>query len=126
MKKSLLLALVGILFFAFTSCSGDSKSKNESKEFAETKAYIQKFEKAFNDATSCEEVEDLYEQMETEAWKFATKTYEENEKITEVEEEALTKLAEKWIETIQKKVQELGCDEADEEVVEVEEIEVEE
>ena len=128
MKKSLLIALVGIVFFALTSCNGESKPK-ESKEFSDAKAYIEKYVKAFTDATSCDEIEALSEQMETEAWTLATQNYEENEKMTEVEEKALTKIAENWVEVIQKKVDELGCEDVDEDVVEeavVEEVTVEE
>ena len=127
MKKSLLIALVGIVFFALASC-GESKPK-ESKEFSDAKAYIEKYVKAFTDATSCDEIESLSEQMETEAWTLASQNYEENEKMTEVEEKTLTKIAENWVEVIQKKVDELGCEDVDEDVVEeavVEEVTVEE
>ena len=125
MKKSLLFALVGIVFLAFTSCAGGSKTK-ESKEFSEAKAYIQKYEKAFNEATTCEELETLGEQMETEAWTLALQTYEDNEKMTEAEEQELAKIAENWVESIQKKIDELGCEEDEEEVVVEEDVVVEE
>lgn len=122
MKKSFLIALVGILFFALTSCGDSTKSNGESKEFAEAKAFIQKYNKAFDEAQSCEELDELVEKMEDEAWNLNSDNYEEADKITDAEETELQKLALSWIETISKKVEELGCEEGEE----VEEIVVEE
>ncbi len=122
MKKSFLIALVGILFFALTSCGDSTKSNGESKEFAEAKAFIQKYNKAFDEAQSCEELDELVEKMEDEAWNLNSDNYEEADRITDAEETELQKLALSWIETISKKVEELGCEEGEE----VEEIVVEE
>lgn len=122
MKKSFLIALVGILFFALTSCGDSTKSNGESKEFAEAKAFIQKYNKAFDEAQSCEGLDELVEKMEDEAWNLNSDNYEEADRITDAEETELQKLALSWIETISKKVEELGCEEGEE----VEEIVVEE
>lgn len=119
MKKSFLIALAGILFFALTSCGDSTKSKGESKEFAEAKAFIQKYDKAFQDAQSCEELEELMEKMEDDAWSLNSDSYEEADRITDAEETELQKLAMSWIETISKKVVELGCEEEEEEVEEI-------
>ena len=124
MKKSLLVALVGILFFALTSCGDSTKANQDSKEFAAAKAYIEKYDKAFQDAQSCDELENIMVQMEEEAYAIDSENFAEDERITEAEEEALKDLVMGWLETIQKKVNELGCDE--EEATEVEEVVVEE
>lgn len=124
MKKSLLIALVGFLFFAMTSCGDSTKANKESKEFAAAKAYIEKYDKAFQDAQSCDELENIMVQMEEEAYAIDSENFAEDERITEAEEEALKDLVMGWLETIQKKVNELGCDE--EEATEVEEVVVEE
>ncbi|MBP5644161.1 MAG: hypothetical protein J6X10_08060 [Bacteroidales bacterium] len=120
MKKSLIIALVGIVLFAFASCAGETNKG--SKEFRDAKAFIEKFEKAVSAVTTCEELNAVGEQMETEAWGLAMQSYDENEKLTSAEEEELTKLSEKWVESIQKKYEELGCEDTDD--VEVEEIDV--
>ena len=89
MKKSLLVALVGILFFALTSCGDSTKANQDSKEFAAAKAYIEKYDKAFQDAQSCDELENIMVQMEEEAYAIDSENFAEDERITEAEEEAL-------------------------------------
>jgi hypothetical protein len=123
MKKSLLVALVGFVLFAMTSCGDSTKANQESKEFAAAKAYIEKYDKAFQNAQSCDELETIMEQMEEEAAGIDSDNFAEDERITEAEEDALKDLVLGWLETIQKKVNELGCDEeeVEEEVVVVDE-----
>lgn len=124
MKKSLLVALVGILFFALTSCGDSTKSNGESKEFSEAKAFIQKYDKAFQEAQTCDELEALVEKMEGDAMALDSDNFAEEDRMTDAEETELQKLAMTWLETISKKVDELGCEEGEE--VEVEEVVVEE
>jgi hypothetical protein len=123
MKKSLLIALVGFLFFAMTSCGDSTKANKESKEFAAAKAYIEKYDKAFQNAQTCEELEDLVEQMEEDAEGLDSSNFAEEDRITDDEEDALKDLVMGWLETIQKKVNELGCDEeeVEEDVIVVDE-----
>ncbi len=123
MKKSLLIALVGFLFFAMTSCGDSTKANKESKEFAAAKAYIEKYNKAFQNAQTCEELEDLVEQMEEDAEGLDSSNFAEEDRITDDEEDALKDLVMGWLETIQKKVNELGCDEeeVEEDVIVVDE-----
>ena len=119
MKKSLLIALVGFLFFALTSCGDGTKANKESKEFAAAKAYIEKYDKAFQNAQTCDELETIMEQMEEEAAGLDSDNFAEEDRITDAEEDALKDLVMGWLETIQKKVNELGCDEEDVEEEEV-------
>ena len=119
MKKSLLIALVGFLFFAMTSCGDSTKANKESKEFAAAKAYIEKYDKAFQNAQTCDELETIMEQMEEEAAGLDSENFAEEDRITDAEEDALKDLVMGWLETIQKKVNELGCDEEDVEEEEV-------
>ena len=109
MKKSLLIALVGFLFFAMTSCGDSTKANKESKEFAAAKAYIEKYDKAF--------------QNEEDAEGLDSSNFAEEDRITDDEEDALKDLVMGWLETIQKKVNELGCDEeeVEEDVIVVDE-----
>ena len=53
MKKTLMIALAGMMLFAFTQCGGNKGSK----EFQDSKALIEKLEKAINDSKTCEELE---------------------------------------------------------------------
>ena len=119
MKKSLLIALVGFLFFALTSCGDSTKANKESKKFAAAKAYIEKYDKAFQNAQSCDELETIMEQMEEEAAGLDSDNFAEEDRITDAEEDALKDLVMGWLETIQKKVNELGCDEEEVEEEEV-------
>ena len=125
MKKSLLIALVGFLFFAMTSCGDSSKANKESKEFAAAKAYIEKYDKAFQNAQTCDELETIMEQMEEEAAGMDSDNFAEEDRITDAEEDALKDLVMGWLETIQKKVDELGCGD-EEDVVFEEDVVVEE
>ena len=54
MKKTLMIALAGMMLFAFTQCGGSSK---ESKEFQDSKEMSEQFEKAIHDAQTCDELQ---------------------------------------------------------------------
>ena len=54
MKKTLMIALAGMMLFAFTQCGGNKGSK----EFEDNKAMFEKLEKAINDSQTCDELED--------------------------------------------------------------------
>ena len=112
---------MGILFFALTSCGDSTKANQDSKEFAAAKAYIEKYDKAFQNAQTCDELETIMVQMEEEAAGLDSDNFAEEERITESEEEALKDLVMGWLETIQKKVDELGCDDEEDVVVEEDE-----
>ena len=92
MKKSLLIALFGLIFIAFTSfkevppttpaADGETsicQQKKESKEFADAKALIKKYENLFKNAKSCEEMEEIFARMEKES----VPEYEEKDRMTE-------------------------------------------
>ena len=114
MKKTLMIALAGMMLFAFTQCGGNKGSK----EFQDSKALLEKLEKAINDSKTCEELENaaltiLFSGM-------AMEEYAEEDKMTEAEKAELEKLSENFEKAMEAKVAELGCENEEENVVEEE------
>ena len=120
MKKTLIIALAGIMMFAFTQCGGGAKG---SKEYNETKALYEKIEQLVNDATSCEELQEAAFTLIFSG--LASSNYTDEEKMTESEEAKLEEMIEKLGQTIEEKSTELRCDEETEEEEIEEELEVE-
>ena len=112
MKKTLMIALAGMMLFAFTQCGGNKGSK----EFQDSKALSEKFEKAINDAQTCDELQDAV--LEVLISGMAVEEYAEEDKMTEAEQAEMEKLGEKLEKLMEEKVAKLGCD--DEEEVEEE------
>jgi hypothetical protein len=112
MKKTLMIALAGMMLFAFTQCGGNKGSK----EFQDNKALSEKFEKAINDAQTCDELQDAV--LEVLISGMAVEEYAEEDKMTEAEQAEMEKLGEKLEKLMEEKVAKLGCD--DEEEVEEE------
>ena len=107
MKKSLLIALVGIVLFALTSCGGSS-SKG-TKEFKDAKALVEKFDKQVSNAKTCDELQTIVENMTEEAEAMEDITYAEAEQLTPEEEEILNELVTKMTENFVSKTLELEC-----------------
>ena len=112
MKKTLMIALAGMMLFAFTQCGGNKGSK----EFQDNKALSEKFEKAINEAQTCDELQDAV--LEVLISGMTVEEYAEEDKMTEAEQAEMEKLGEKLEKLMEEKVAKLGCD--DEEEVEEE------
>ena len=112
MKKTLMIALAGMMLFAFTQCGGNKGSK----EFQDSKALSEKFEKAINEAQTCDELQDAV--LEVLISGMTVEEYAEEDKMTEAEQAEMEKLGEKLEKLMEEKVAKLGCD--DEEEVEEE------
>jgi hypothetical protein len=112
MKKTLMIALAGMMLFAFTQCGGNK----ESKEFQDNKALTEKFEQAINEAQTCDELQDAV--LEVLISGMAMDEYAEEDKMTEAEQAEIEKLGEKLEKLMEEKVAKLGCE--DEEEVEEE------
>ena len=111
MKKTLMIALAGMMLFAFTQCGGkgnETKPVKGSKEYQETTEMYQTLEKAVKDATTCEELQEAALGLLFSG--LASKSYTDEEKMTEQEEKKLEEYVEKLSETIEKKAEKLGCD----------------
>ena len=87
MKKTLIIALAGMMLFAFTQCGGSSKG---SKEFQDSKELLNKLETAVKDAKTCDELKDAA--LGLLFGSFATPTYTDEEKMTESEKAEIEKL----------------------------------
>ena len=109
MKKTLLIALAGMMLFAFTQCGGKGTSKG-SKEFQDNKELFDKLEKAVKEAKTCDELQEaalavLFMGLAND------KTYADDEKMTESEKAEIEKLGSKIEEVMNEQVEKLGCDE---------------
>lgn len=115
MKKTLIIALAGFMMFAFTQCGGENKG---SKEFQDSKALLEKLEKAVNESKTCEELEDAALTILFSG--IAMEEYAEEDKMTEAEKTELEKLGEKLEKVMEAKVAQLGCEDEGENIVEEE------
>ena len=114
MKKTLIIALAGMMLFAFTQCGGNKGSK----EFQDSKALIEKLEKAVNESQTCEELESAALTVLFSG--IAMEEYAEKDKMTETEKAELEKLGENLEKVMEAKVAKLGCDNEEESLVEEE------
>ena len=114
MKKTLIIALAGMMLFAFTQCGGNKGSK----EFQDSKALIEKLEKAVNESQTCEELESAALTVLFSG--VAMEEYAEKDKMTETEKAELEKLGENLEKVMEAKVAKLGCDNEEESLVEEE------
>lgn len=114
MKKTLILALAGMLLFAFTQCGGNGGAKvaKGSKQFQDNMEQYKKVEQAIKDAKTCDEL------GETLLGLFFMSLaddddYAEEERMTEAEKAELEKYGEKFEELFHNKADKLGCEEDD-------------
>ena len=108
MKKTLLIALAGMMLFAFTQCGGKGTKAKGSKEFQETMELYEKLEKAVNNAKTCDELQEAALSLLFSG--LASKEYADEEKMTEQEEEKLDDYIDVLGEIIEAKSEKLGCD----------------
>ena len=109
MKKTLIIALAGMMLFAFTQCGGkETKTVKGSKEYQETMEIYQQLEKAVKDVTTCDELQEAALGLLFSG--LASKKYTDEEKMTEQEEQKLEEYIEKLGKDIEKKSEKLGCD----------------
>ena len=106
MKKTLMIALAGMMLFAFTQCGG-GKAKG-SKEYQDTKALIEKLETAVKDANSCDELQEAALALIFSG--LAMEKYTEEEKMTESEKAEIEKLGKELEEVMEKQTKKLGCE----------------
>lgn len=99
MKKTFLIALAGMMLFAFTQCN------KGSKEFQDTKAGIKEMTKAVQNAKACEDIEKAVDEV---VKKYADKKYEDKDKMTKEEEEKIKKMTEE-MEKVTKETTEKLC-----------------
>ena len=107
MKKTLTIALAGMMLFAFTQCGGGTKKG--SKEFQDNMELYDKIEKTVKDAKTCDELQEavlgvLFMGIAKD------KSYAEDEKMTEAEKAELEKLGEKLQKVMEDKAEKLGCE----------------
>ena len=115
MKKTLIIALVGMMMLAFTQCGGkgnEAKTAKGSTEYNDNKKMLQDFEKLVKDANTCDELQEAAIGLLFSG--LASNDYADDEKITEEEEKKLEEYMEEIGNVIEKKSKELGCDEDEE------------
>ena len=109
MKKTLIIALAGIMMFAFTQCGGGVSG---SKEYQDNMKMYKEVEKTIKNAKSCDELGEAV--MSILLMGLAdNKDYADNEKMTEAEKAELDKYGESFEELFQKQSEKLGCEEDD-------------
>lgn len=111
MKKSLIIALAGIMMFAFTQCGGGGTPKG-SKEFQDNMEMYKKMEKSVKQAKTCDELGEVL----TNAFMMAfddDKDYADDEKMTKEEKDELEKYGDQFQELFHKQAEKLGCKEDD-------------
>ena len=131
MKKTLIIALAGLMLFAFTQCGGNGKEKETksdqaveetttveeattlegTQEFLDNMELFNQIEKSIKDAQTCEELEGAVFGIVGMAMANSQKEYSEQESITEEEKEKLDDLGDELQELIESKMEELGCEE---------------
>ncbi len=125
MKKTLIIALAGMMLFAFTQCGGgknengkDDKAKTEtktvkaSKQFTEMKEAFDEVEKMIKDTKDCEELKEaaFAVALGALAVELGGDEYTAEDKMTEKEKEQFNKIIEDLSNKAQKKAEQLGCD----------------
>ena len=103
MKKTFLLALAGMMLFAFTQCGG-----GESKEFKDFKKAISEFESQLKSAKSCDDLIKAEAVFDDSDW--AINNYSEKDKMTDAEEGKAREMLEKAGELYDKREEELCSD----------------
>ena len=114
MKKTLIIALAGMMLIAFTQCGGNGGGKvaKGSQQFQDNMEKYKKVEEAIDNAKTCEELgETLFGMLFMSM--AEDKDYAEEDRMTEAEKAELEKYGEKFEELFHKKADKLGCKEDD-------------
>ena len=114
MKKTLIIALAGMMLIAFTQCGGNGGGKvaKGSQQFQDNMEKYKKVEEAIDNAKTCEELgETLFGMLFMSM--AEDKDYAEEDRMTEAEKAELEKYGEKFEELFHKKADKLGCEEDD-------------
>ena len=109
MKKAIIIALAGIMMFAFTQCGGGVSG---SKEYQDNMKMYKEIEKTIKNAKTCDELSDALMGMLLMGL-ADNNEYAENEKMTEAEKAELDKYGESFEELFKKQSEKLGCEEDD-------------
>ena len=109
MKKTLMIALAGMMLFAFTQCGGGVSG---SKEYQDNMKMYKEFEKNVKDAKTCDELSEALTNLFLMGL-ADDKDYADNEKMTEAEKAKLDEYGESFEELFQKQAEKLGCGEDD-------------
>ena len=86
MKKTFMIALAGLMLFAFTQCGGGSKEFQDSKKAIKEQISILKGIK------TCEDLEKAEEKLEKISDEMDEKEYDEKDQMTPEEKEEFQKL----------------------------------
>ena len=111
MKKTLIIALAGIIMFAFTQCGGGG-AVSGSKEYQDNMKMYKEVEKTIKNAKTCDELGEALMGMLLMGL-ADNNEYADNEKMTEAEEAELEKYGESFEELFKKQAEKLGCEEDD-------------
>ena len=108
MKKTMFIALVGMMAFTFAQCD-NSKKHEGSKEYRDAYNLLKEFEIAINKANNCDELTDnmLIFMQKTTA---LSKTDYKGDTLTKTESEQLTKISERLVNAANKKYEMFGCE----------------
>lgn len=117
MKKTLIIALAGMMLFAFTQCGGNGgnaggKVAKGSQEFQDNMEQYKKVEEAIKNAKTCDELGETLLGMLFMGL-ADDKDYAEEDRMTEAEKAELEKYGEKFEEIFKKQADKLGCEEDD-------------
>ena len=111
MKKTLIIALAGMMMFAFMQCGGGG-SVSGSKEYQDNMKLYKEIEKTVKNAKTCDELSEAV--MGILFIGLAdNKNYADNEKMTEAEKAELDKYGKTFEELFKKQAEKLGCKEDD-------------
>jgi hypothetical protein len=109
MKKTIIIALAGIMMFAFTQCGGGVSG---SKEYQDNMKMYKEVEKTIKNAKTCDELSAALMGMLFMGLADDNE-YADNEKMTETEKAELDKYGESFEELFKKQADKLGCKEDD-------------
>ena len=109
MKKTIIIALAGIMMFAFTQCGGGVSG---SKEYQDNMKMYKEVEKTIKNAKTCDELSAALMGMLFMGLADDNE-YADNEKMTEAEKAELDKYGESFEEIFKKQADKLGCEEDD-------------
>ena len=98
MKKTLIIALGGMMLFAFTQCGGGG-----TKEFNDAKKVMNELTKAVKNAKTCDELHDAWNNEEI----LVEKEYSEGEKMTAEEKAEIEKIGKEFFSLCEQRSNEL-------------------
>lgn len=103
MKKSLLIALVGLMFFVFASCSG-------TKQYEDVKDLYEETIKQVKDAKRCKDLDKIEIKFTKRSAKIAKRDYDYDEEMTSEEEDKIEKLQDELNDLFDEKRDKFDCD----------------